>query len=71
MREPIRVINAGSSSVKFSVFETANDGSLAAGAHGQVEAIATAGRLVVTDAAGQTLADGSPVGWGGYDHDAV
>jgi acetate kinase len=33
MREPILVINAGSSSCKFSVFETATDRSLSAGAH--------------------------------------
>ena len=48
MREPILVINAGSSSIKFSVFETAADRSLSAGVHGQVEGIgdspATAGR---------------------------
>jgi len=38
MREPILVINAGSSRVKFSVFETGADGSLPA-AHGQLLAI--------------------------------
>jgi hypothetical protein len=41
MREPILVINAGSSSIKFSVFETAADRALLAGAHGQVEGIGT------------------------------
>jgi acetate kinase len=60
MREPILVINAGSSSIKFSVYETAADRSLTAGAHGQVEGIdAGAGlpRLEVADAAGRKLAD--------------
>ncbi len=58
MREPILVINAGSSSIKFSVFETAADRSLIAGAHGQVEGIGTAAaRFDVADAAGSKLAD--------------
>jgi acetate kinase len=57
MREPILVINAGSSSIKFSVFETAADRALAAGAHGQVEGIGTAPHLEVADAAGRKLAD--------------
>jgi acetate kinase len=57
MREPILVINAGSSSIKFSVFDTAPDRVLAAGAHGQVEGIGTSPRLEVSDADGQELAD--------------
>jgi acetate kinase len=57
MREPILVINAGSSSIKFSVFETAADRSLAAGAHGQVEGIGTSPHLVASDACGRRLAD--------------
>src|SRR5579883_2311752 len=57
MREPILVLNAGSSSVKFSVFETAADRSLAAGAHGQVEGIGASGRLSVVDASGRKLAE--------------
>lgn len=69
MREPILVINAGSSSIKFSIFETAPDRSLAAGAHGQVEGIGeTAGmsaRIEVGDAQGRTLID-QPVA--GHDH---
>ena len=43
MREPVLVINAGSSSIKFSVFETATDRSLSASAHGQVDGIGTCG----------------------------
>ena len=61
MREPILVINAGSSSCKFSVYETAEDRSLSAGAHGQVEGIGeggnTAARIEVADGEGQKLVD--------------
>jgi acetate kinase len=57
MREPILVLNAGSSSIKFSVFETAADGTLAVGAHGQVERIGLSPRLSVVDASGRALAD--------------
>ncbi|HEX2790837.1 MAG TPA: acetate/propionate family kinase [Steroidobacteraceae bacterium] len=54
---PILVINAGSSSIKFSVFETAADRSLSAGVHGQVEGIGSAARLTVGDAHGKQLAE--------------
>jgi acetate kinase len=57
MREPIFVINAGSSSVKFSVYQTASDRSVEAGAHGQVDGIGTSPRLKVTDVQGHDLAD--------------
>jgi acetate kinase len=57
MREPILTLNAGSSSVKFSVYETAADRSVSAGAHGEVEGIGTAPHLTVRDAAGEVLAD--------------
>jgi acetate kinase len=56
MREPILVINAGSSSIKFSLFETAADRSPHAGAHGQVEGIGTSPHLKVCDAGGRQLA---------------
>jgi acetate kinase len=57
MREPILVINAGSSSIKFSVFETGADRSLSAGAHGQVAAIGASARFEVVDARGGKLVD--------------
>jgi acetate kinase len=57
MHEPILVINAGSSSIKFSVFETAADRSLSAVVHGQVEGIGTAPCLEVNDLRG----DKSPI----------
>ena len=69
MREPILVINAGSSSIKFSIFETAADRSLAAGAHGQVDGIGektgTPARIEVADAQGRQLAEQPIVG---HDH---
>ena len=65
MREPILVVNAGSSSIKFSVFETMSDRSLAAGVHGEVAGIGTSPQLEITDPRGRKLADG-PVS--GTDH---
>jgi acetate kinase len=66
MRKPILVINAGSSSIKFSVFATEIDGSLSAEAHGQVEGIGSAPHLEVSDPKGKSLAD-QPVAGQGYD----
>jgi acetate kinase len=68
VHEPILVINAGSSSIKFSVFETAADRSLSAGVHGQIEGIGSSPRLAVVDARGRGLA-GQPIS--GSDHDAA
>jgi acetate kinase len=68
MREPILVINAGSSSLKFSVFETAADRSLAAQLHGQVEGIGTSPRLQIADAQGRAVADATVAG---KDHRAA
>jgi acetate kinase len=69
MREPILVINAGSSSIKFSVFETIPDRSLTAGAHGQVDGLGaktgTPARIEVADAQGRKLADETIAG---HDH---
>jgi acetate kinase len=67
MREPILVINAGSSSIKFSVFETAADRSLSDSVHGQVEGIGSASaRFTVADAKAGPLADQAVAG-GSYD----
>ena len=54
---PILVINAGSSSIKFSVFRTAAGGSLSQDVHGQVEGIGASARLTVADAKGGKLAE--------------
>jgi acetate kinase len=56
LREPLLILNAGSSSIKFSVFETAEDRSVSAGAHGQVSAIGGKAQLEVSEAAGAELA---------------
>jgi len=68
MREPILVINAGSSSIKFSVFAVAADQVLKAGAHGQVEGIGAAARFEVADAQGIRLDERS---LSGADHAAA
>lgn len=65
MQEPILVVNAGSSSIKFSVFETLADRSLSAGAHGQVESIGTSPHFEVSDPHGTKLAD-EPVAGPGH-----
>jgi acetate kinase len=57
LHEPILVLNAGSSSLKFSVYETGSNGTLIAGAHGQVERIDTRPHLSVTGASGAHLAE--------------
>jgi acetate kinase len=66
VREPILVLNAGSSSVKFSIFQTEVDRSLRAELHGQVEGIGGKARLTTIDAQGQRLVDRSV---DGRDHD--
>ncbi|HLY56304.1 MAG TPA: acetate/propionate family kinase [Stellaceae bacterium] len=56
MQDPILVVNAGSSSIKFSVFETRADRSLAAKLEGQVERIGNGPRLEAADSVGNRLA---------------
>jgi acetate kinase len=68
-REPILVLNAGSSSIKFSIFESADDGSLSAGAHGQVEGIGKASRFEATDEHGGKL--GAPALQSNDHHSAI
>jgi acetate kinase len=57
MHDPILVINAGSSSLKFSVFETTAPGALLLRVHGQVESVNGESRLSVSDANGNALAN--------------
>jgi acetate kinase len=59
MQHPILVLNAGSSSLKFSIYETRADHTLVAGAHGQVERLDEQPHMTVQDPQGQTLADQS------------
>jgi acetate kinase len=60
MTDAIAVLNAGSSSVKFSVFE-ARAGSLELAARGQAEGLYTAPRFVAKDGSGKLLGEKS---WG-------
>jgi acetate kinase len=62
MHGPILVINAGSSSIKFSMFEAADGDALAAAMHGQIEGIGTAPHLVCHDGGGERIADESVPG---------
>src|SRR5262252_4087071 len=51
------VLNAGSSSLKFCVFQRPHEENWRLAARGQIEGIGTAPRLSVKDAAGAKLAD--------------
>jgi len=57
MEKLILVLNAGSSSLKFSLFAVSAAGELRAVAVGQVEGLGTAPRLKVKDGAGERIAD--------------
>ena len=57
MEKLLLVLNAGSSSLKFSVFEVPADGQMRAAAVGQVEGLGTAPRLKVKDGSGESIAD--------------
>jgi acetate kinase len=66
MRDAIAVLNAGSSSIKFSLFAQVGD-DLELTVRGQAEALQTAPRFVAKSAAGDTLAthawgEGAPLG---------
>ncbi|HUO63501.1 MAG TPA: acetate/propionate family kinase [Terriglobales bacterium] len=60
MADAIVVINAGSSSIKFSLF-TVRGGDLVPDVRGQIEAISTAPHFVAKDPSGRTVAEKS---WG-------
>lgn len=53
----ILALNAGSSSLKFALFEARTDGALAAGPRGEVESLGSAPRLLVRSERGEVLAD--------------
>lgn len=57
MEQVILVINAGSSSLKFSVFELPDTGEMRVRAVGQVEGLGTAPRLKAKDGNGRSIAD--------------
>src|SRR5262245_635056 len=56
MTDTILVLNAGSSSIKFSLFAEASV-ELAVVAHGQIEGIDTSPRFIAQDSAGQTAGE--------------
>ncbi|HEV7734067.1 MAG TPA: acetate/propionate family kinase [Candidatus Binatia bacterium] len=66
MANTILVLNAGSSSVKFALFDA---DTLAPGPHGQVEGIGTDAHFVVTGADGGTLVDRDCRGDEAADHE--
>jgi acetate kinase len=68
MREPILVLNAGSSSIKFSVFERGDGDALSAVIEGQVEGIGAAPHLQIKDADGNRIVDQSV---SAKDHDGA
>jgi acetate kinase len=57
MQDAVLVINAGSSSIKFSLFEVGAEGALALATKGQVEGIGTRPHFVAKDALGMVLAE--------------
>src|SRR5262245_65189396 len=70
MPDAIAVINAGSSSIKFSLF-IVRGGDLTLEVRGQVEALSTAPRFVARDPQGRVVAERS---WGEgvrLDHDGA
>jgi acetate kinase len=57
MPEAILVLNAGSSSIKFSVYALGEDDRLSQDSKGQVEGIGTKPHFVARDVAGAALRD--------------
>jgi acetate kinase len=57
MPDAVLTINAGSSSLKFSVYGIGEDDTPSLSAKGQVEGIGTSPRLAAEDAAGQILVE--------------
>jgi acetate kinase len=70
MRDAIAVLNAGSSSIKFSLFAQA-DGDLELTVRGQAEGLQTAPRFVARSASGETLSTHAWPGGTPLGHDAA
>ncbi len=70
MRRVLLVLNAGSSSIKFSVFEVGAGESLRLACRGELDGIGARPRFVATDAAGALLArEDVTVPWGAVGHE--
>ncbi len=70
MTDAILVLNAGSSSIKFSLFG-ARAGDIALVARGQIAGILTAPAFVAKDAAGQTVGEQRWEAGGGFNHETA
>ena len=70
MSDAVLVVNAGSSSLKFALFERA-DGASVAVSHGQIESIGDAPHFVVHDAAGRMLGENRWPGGGAETHETL
>lgn len=55
MAETVLCLNAGSSSIKFALFELKKDGEPAPAGHGRIEKIGIAPKMIVQDASGATI----------------
>ncbi|CAN7593570.1 acetate/propionate family kinase [Trinickia sp. LjRoot230] len=64
MKHPILVLNAGSSSLKFSIFESLKHHSLVVAAHGEVERINDRPHLIIKNSRNETIADSDIAGRG-------
>jgi acetate kinase len=65
------VLNAGSSSLKFCVYQRPDDKDWQLASRGQIEGIGASPRMIARDAVGQTLIDGRPVGEVSDGHTAL
>ena len=70
MTESIAVVNAGSSSLKFSLFDASADG-LELRVRGQIEGLLSAAKFVATGSAGERIATHSWPAEARLDHDAA
>ena len=69
MSRMLLVVNAGSSSIKFSVFEVGDSSSLTRAFAGEIDGIGVRPRFVAKDAAGTRLVDERVADAAGYGHD--
>lgn len=71
MPDAILALNAGSSSIKFALYEFATGRRLTLASRGQIDGIGTAPHFVARDAAGKTIDDRSIEGGATANHEAL
>lgn len=71
MSRAILTLNAGSSSIKFALYDMAANGSQRRLSHGQIEGIGSAPHLIARDAAGATLTEHRWATDAKLDHEAL